>query len=65
MWVSVWKGGEERGGGWMLSGGQVDQKGPGLVIFQAGQEMRQSKGGKAKGAPLGGGGSEEQRQQIK
>lgn len=29
----------------MLSGGQVDQKKPGLVIFQAGQEMRQSKGG--------------------
>lgn len=32
----------------MLSGGQVDQKGPGLVIFQAGQEMRQSKGGTAR-----------------
>lgn len=32
----------------MLSGGQVDQKRPGLVIFQAGQEMRQSKGGTAR-----------------
>lgn len=32
----------------MLSGGQVDQKRPRLVISQAGQEMRQSKGGTAR-----------------